>query len=206
VEEMNEIPTLILEGPLDQISENDIESRLESEFGCHVSKVTMDRNQMRSFVEFGSEEDLKKIVSSNTQNEIKIRGKTVRLDVILHYHFSYHSFFYLIFCIMTHTSHLMVKLKLSLSSTSEQKDRKKHLYGLPLNCTVDAIKFALNFRGINQIENVVFDSESCSSTITISNIEECNKLPPSILIQGIQVSYLFNQIPFVVYVKKNVFF
>jgi hypothetical protein len=36
----------------------------------------------------------------------------------------------------------------------------------------------------------VFDSKSCSSTITISNIEEYNKLPSNILIQGIQVSYI----------------
>jgi hypothetical protein len=84
---------LTLEGPLDQISENDIKYLLELVFGCHVSKVSMDRNQMRSVVEFVSEEDLKRIVSLNTQNEIKIRGKTVRIDVILHYHFSYYSLF-----------------------------------------------------------------------------------------------------------------
>jgi hypothetical protein len=93
VESIKEIPTLIFEGPLDQISKNDIKSRLESEFGCHVSKVTIDRNRMRAVVEFGSEEDLKNIISSNTQNEIRVRGKTVRIGVILYNRFSYYSLF-----------------------------------------------------------------------------------------------------------------
>jgi hypothetical protein len=75
--------SLILEGPLDQIAEEDIKSVIDISFGCHVSKVTINRNRVRAVVELGSEEESKKMSSLNTQNEIKIRGKTVRIKISL---------------------------------------------------------------------------------------------------------------------------
>jgi hypothetical protein len=81
---------------------------------------------------------------------------------------------------------------LSLSaSRSEEKTRKKHLYGLALNTSIEAIKYALTIGGMSQIESIVWEWKSCSSTITLSSTEACNRLPSEILIQGNLVNFHF---------------
>jgi hypothetical protein len=74
-------PILKLEGPFDQISEQDIRTRLESEFNCHITKVKIDESLKLATVELATSEELKIFEGDRQTNTIKIRGNVVRRKI-----------------------------------------------------------------------------------------------------------------------------